>query len=122
MGKRIALVIGNSAYVSAGELRNPANDAKTLAGAIRRVGFTEVIETLRPRSAQMTAALKDFGDRAAGADWAVIDFAGHGVEMAAPRICCRPTQSWPRIRTFLMRRCRSTACCRRPRAQRSSAW
>ena len=30
---------------------------------------------------QMTAALKTFGDRSANAEWSVIYFAGHGVEM-----------------------------------------
>ena len=80
-GKRIALVIGNSAYAYAGELRNPANDAKAITAVLRRVGFTEVVDKYDLGLAQMTAALKDFGDRAAGADWAIIYFAGHGVEM-----------------------------------------
>jgi tetratricopeptide (TPR) repeat protein len=79
--KRIALVIGNSAYAYAGELRNPANDAKAIAGVLRRVGFTDVIDKYDLGLAQMTAALKDFGDRVAGADWAIVYFAGHGIEM-----------------------------------------
>ena len=81
-GRRVALVIGNGAYVSAGELKNPVKDAKVLAGTLRRVGFTEVIEKYDVDLVHMTAALKDFGDKAAAADWAVIYFAGHGVEMA----------------------------------------
>jgi tetratricopeptide (TPR) repeat protein len=80
-GKRIALVIGNSAYAYAGDLRNPANDAKAIAGVLRRVGFTEVVDKYDLGLGQMTAALKDFGDRVAGADWAIIYFAGHGLEM-----------------------------------------
>ena len=81
-GRRVALVIGNGAYVSAGELKNPVKDAKVLAGTLRRVGFTEVIEKYDVDLVHMTAALKDFGDKAAAADWAVIYFGGHGVEMA----------------------------------------
>jgi hypothetical protein len=80
-GRRIALIIGNSAYAHAGSLRNPANDAKAIAGAMRRIGFSEVFEHYDLGLTQMTAALKNFGDRAANADWAVIYFAGHGVEM-----------------------------------------
>jgi uncharacterized caspase-like protein len=48
---------------------------------MRRIGFSEVIEHYDLGLTQMTAALKNFGDRASSADWAVIYFAGHGVEM-----------------------------------------
>ncbi len=81
-GRRIALVVGNSAYPHVGTLRNPVNDAKTIAAALRRIGFAEVIEKQDLGLAQMMAALKEFSDRANSADWAVIYFAGHGVEMA----------------------------------------
>ena len=60
-GRRIALIIGNSADAHAGALKNPANDAKTIAGAMRRIGFTEVIDRYDLGLAEMTAALKDFG-------------------------------------------------------------
>jgi tetratricopeptide (TPR) repeat protein len=79
--KRVALVIGNSAYQRVSALRNPANDAKALAAVLRRLGFTEVRELLDANLAQLGTALKEFGDLAAGADWAVIYFAGHGVEV-----------------------------------------
>ena len=79
--KRVALVIGNSAYEHVPALRNPANDAKALAAVLRRLGFTEVRELLDANLAQLGTALKEFGDLAAGADWAVIYFAGHGVEV-----------------------------------------
>src|SRR5262249_6134779 len=72
---------GNSAYQHAGTLRNPANDAKVIAAAFRRSGFSEVIERFDLGLSAMGAALKEFGDRAASADWAVIYFAGHGIEM-----------------------------------------
>jgi tetratricopeptide (TPR) repeat protein len=79
--KRVALVIGNSAYQRVSALRNPANDAKALAAVLRRLGFTEVREVLDANLARLGTALKEFGDLATGADWAVIYFAGHGVEV-----------------------------------------
>jgi len=41
--KRVALVIGNSAYKHAGELQNPKNDAADIAAALKALNF-EVIE------------------------------------------------------------------------------
>lgn len=37
--KRVALVIGNSAYKNVPQLPNPANDAALLGGMLRRIGF-----------------------------------------------------------------------------------
>jgi len=79
--RRVALVIGNSEYAHAPALRNPANDAKALAATLRALGFTEVRELLNADLSAMGRALKKFGDLAAGADWAVIYFAGHGIEV-----------------------------------------
>jgi tetratricopeptide (TPR) repeat protein len=80
-GRRIALVIGMSAYVNVPALRNPASDARAVADAFRRLGFAEVIEREDLTRAKLEETLKDFGDKAAEADWAVIYYAGHGVEM-----------------------------------------
>ncbi len=41
--RRVALVIGNSAYVNAGRLANTVRDAKAVAQALRETGF-EVTE------------------------------------------------------------------------------
>ena len=79
--RRVALVIGNSNYASAGLLTNPANDARAVAGALRRLGFTEVLEHYDMSREKMGRALRDFGDRAEGAEWAVVFFAGHGIEV-----------------------------------------
>jgi tetratricopeptide (TPR) repeat protein len=80
-GKRVALVIGNSNYLGVGALRNPANDARAIAAAFRAIGFTEVVDRYDLPLSDMSRALKDFGGRANGADWAVIYYAGHGMEM-----------------------------------------
>src|SRR5215813_7779251 len=37
--KRVALIIGNSAYQQAGTLANPVNDAKEMATALKDLGF-----------------------------------------------------------------------------------
>ncbi len=79
--KRVALVIGNSNYANAGVLTNPANDAKAVANAFRRLDFGLVMEVYDVSREQMSKALKDFGDRAEGAEWAVVFFAGHGLEL-----------------------------------------
>ena len=79
-GKRVALVIGNSAYQYVHHLPNPVNDAADFAAALQRIGFTVHKETDLDFNG-MRKALRDFGDEAAGADVAAIFFAGHGLEM-----------------------------------------
>jgi tetratricopeptide (TPR) repeat protein len=79
--RRVALVVGNSTYAHATPLRNPANDAKLLAASLRQAGFTEVREVFDADLSTLGKALKDFGDLAVGSDWAVIYFAGHGIEV-----------------------------------------
>jgi len=79
--RRVALVIGNNAYQSVPSLANPVNDAKAVANALRAVGFAEVRELYDGDLASFGKALKEFGDLAAAADWAVIYYAGHGVEV-----------------------------------------
>jgi tetratricopeptide (TPR) repeat protein len=79
--RRVALVIGNSAYQSVPSLANPVNDAKAVAKALRAVGFTEVRELYDGDLTSFGKALKEFGDLAAAADWAVIYYAGHGMEV-----------------------------------------
>ena len=79
--QRVALVIGNSNYVNAGVLSNPKNDAQSTAVAFRRLGFSQVVERYDLTREQMGQALKEFGDLAEGAEWAVVYFAGHGMEM-----------------------------------------
>jgi uncharacterized protein len=80
--KRIALVIGNSAYRTVHALRNPGNDAHIVAEAFRRLGFTEVLERHDLTLNELSSELKAFGDLAANADWAVIYYAGHGIELS----------------------------------------
>lgn len=79
-GNRIALVIGNSDYRSVPVLPNPSNDAELTANALRTAGFNEVTVAMNLDRSALTAALKAFARKADNADWAVIYFAGHGIE------------------------------------------
>ena len=81
-GRRIALVIGNSAYRTANPLKNPTNDAHAVANEFRRLGFAEVIEKHDLTLNELSSELKSFGDKALDADWAVVYYAGHGIEVA----------------------------------------
>ena len=77
--RRVGLVIGNGAYTSVDRLTNPANDATAVAGALTRLGF-DVVEKHDLGVAQMQRVLRDFEDRAEGAEWALVYYAGHGLE------------------------------------------
>lgn len=81
MGRRIALVIGIGAYEAITPLPNPSNDAKAMAAVFRRLGFAEVMELANPSRARLEEAVKNFGDKAAEADWAVVFYAGHGMQI-----------------------------------------
>jgi hypothetical protein len=79
--KRVALVIGNAKYTSVGKLANPENDASGMAASLRRLGFDHVVELHDASRENMGRALKEFGDWAEKAEWAVVFYAGHGLEM-----------------------------------------
>lgn len=82
---RIALVIGNANYgPEIGRLPNPANDAKLIAGTLKRLGFKIILLEDADQSA-MKRAIADFGTAlgAAGPDAVGLFFyAGHGVQIA----------------------------------------
>jgi uncharacterized caspase-like protein len=59
----------------------PPNDAALIAKTLRELRFSEVIENYDLTLSQMVGELKEFGDKVAVADWAVVYFAGHGIEM-----------------------------------------
>lgn len=79
-GRKVALVIGMSAYAHVPALVNPRNDARAIAQTLRRLGFADVTERHDLDMVGFSMALKEFSDKAANSDWAVIYFAGHGVE------------------------------------------
>jgi uncharacterized caspase-like protein len=80
-GDRVALVIGNGAYRAATPLPNPPNDAAAMDRALRSVGFDVV--TVRDAEYQlMSRAIREFGDRATGAEVALFFYAGHGLQVS----------------------------------------
>jgi tetratricopeptide (TPR) repeat protein len=79
--RRVALVIGNSAYRSVAFLPNPRRDAKAVADALRGTGFQIVEVAMDLDRNAMVKALRAFRNVADKADWAVIYFAGHGIEI-----------------------------------------
>ncbi|MDE5441106.1 caspase family protein [Bradyrhizobium sp. CSA207] len=79
--KRVALVMGNSAYKNVARLANPANDAALVGGMFRKAGFDTVDVKLDLNVVDMRKALREFGGKAREADVAVIYYAGHGIEL-----------------------------------------
>ena len=79
--KRVALVLGNSAYQNVPPLANPVNDAALMADTLKRAGF-DVVDSRQNLSALETRrVLRDFADKSTNADIAVIYYAGHGIEI-----------------------------------------
>ncbi|TJV37008.1 MAG: caspase family protein, partial [Mesorhizobium sp.] len=78
--KRVALVIGNSSYQRVARLPNPNNDAADMAALLSKVGF-KVSRKMDLDHTAFRKALQEFGREAEGADFAIIFFAGHGVEV-----------------------------------------
>jgi tetratricopeptide (TPR) repeat protein len=81
LGKRVALIIGNSAYQKVGQLPNPKRDAARLASSLQAVGFSKVTVVEDLTSSGFNDTLRAFSRDADGADWAMIYYAGHGMEM-----------------------------------------
>src|SRR6201999_202129 len=80
-GKRVALVIGNSAYQNAPRLNNPANDAALMGDTFKKAGFDVVVSRQDLGALETRRVLRDFSDSPADADIAVIYYAGHGIEV-----------------------------------------
>lgn len=80
-GKRVALVIANSAYQHAPSLTNPVNDGTVMARTLKEAGF-DVVDSRHDLSALDTRrVLREFADATRDADIAVVYYAGHGIEV-----------------------------------------
>jgi urea transport system substrate-binding protein len=81
--KRVALVVGNSAYRNVTPLDNPANDAKLMASTLRGIGFTLVGDgaQLDLDKAALDNAVQSFSTQIQGADVGLFYYAGHGVQL-----------------------------------------
>src|SRR6266508_2290307 len=79
--KRVALVIGMSAYQHAPRLVNSGNDAAAITALFKNAGF-DVVETRRDVTiTDLRRAVRDFADQVRDADIAVVYYAGHGIEV-----------------------------------------
>lgn len=76
--RRVALVIGNSAYTSVPPLANPERDAKAVSASLKRLGF-EVVEGYDLKMEQMTGIVRDFAQKLDGAKAGLVYYAGHGI-------------------------------------------
>ena len=79
-GRRVALVIGNSAYVSATKLDNPINDAEDMAATLERLGFA-VLKGIDLSKAGMDAIIRQFAEAMGGAKAGLLFYAGHGLQV-----------------------------------------
>ncbi len=79
--KRVALLIGNSAYQHAPKLSNPASDAGAVGVLFKSAGFDSVEVDENLSVSEMRRVVRNFSERARDADIAVIYYAGHGIEV-----------------------------------------
>ena len=79
--KRVALVIGNSAYAAATALPGSTGDATAIAELLRTSGFDSVDLRLDVDNATFKAAVRKFDDASTSADIAVIFYAGYGIDV-----------------------------------------
>jgi formylglycine-generating enzyme required for sulfatase activity len=79
VNQRTALVIGNSAYDTA-PLRNPVNDARAIAAALRDLGF-DVLEKENLTQKDMKREIQAFGAKLQKGAVGLFYFAGHGMQV-----------------------------------------
>ena len=78
--RRVALVIGNEAYLRA-RLQNPVNDAKAMEAALKRLGFS-VRRLSNVDKRNFDAAVDEFAGDLKPGDLAFFYFSGHGIQVA----------------------------------------
>ena len=81
--KRVALVVGNSAYQNITRLDNPSHDAVLMADTLLGLGFTLIggRAQLDLDKAALDTSVQNFGRQVQGADVALFYYAGHGVQV-----------------------------------------
>ncbi|MBZ0217509.1 MAG: caspase domain-containing protein [Fimbriimonadaceae bacterium] len=78
--KRVALVIGNSAYQFDTELPNPRNDARAMAVMLSGMGF-EVISGMDLTRHEFETKIREFVRAVEIADLSLFFYAGHGLQV-----------------------------------------
>jgi uncharacterized caspase-like protein len=79
--RRVALVVGVSAYARVPQLPNPIRDADVMTDLFKKAGF-DVVESRRDLGiGELRRAVREFSETARDADIAVVYYAGHGIEV-----------------------------------------
>jgi tetratricopeptide (TPR) repeat protein len=78
-GKRVALVIGNDAYLTR-PLQNAVNDARLMDKVLKASGFQTILKE-NAKKAEMEEALAEFLGQLGPNDTALFYYAGHGVQI-----------------------------------------
>jgi hypothetical protein len=77
---RMALVVGDSSYVSLPKLANPVRDASAVADLLRKMGFT--VKLVKDATeADLRREVRKFANDSAKADIAFVYYAGHGAQV-----------------------------------------
>ena len=77
---RVALVVGNSKYVSANGVPNAVNDARVMARALRDIGFV-VADGYDLSRDSMERQIREFLRKSESAHVALFFYAGHGLQV-----------------------------------------
>ncbi len=77
---RVALVIGNTKYVSANVVPNAVNDARVMARALREIGFV-VVDGYDLVRDNMERQIREFLRRSESARVVLFFYAGHGLQV-----------------------------------------
>lgn len=77
--RRLALVIGNATYQHTTQLRNPVNDARSMARTLEGQGF-KVIKIENATGRDMKVAIDNFGRELGDYDVGLFYYAGHGLQ------------------------------------------
>jgi len=78
--RRLALVVGNSNYEFVPHLRNPLNDASSIAKVLTQAGFSVMLRN-NLNQKQFKKAVREFGEQLPSADVGLFFYAGHAVQV-----------------------------------------
>ncbi|MEI7811050.1 MAG: caspase family protein [Ignavibacteria bacterium] len=78
--KRIALVIGNGDY-KISPLRNPVNDAKSIADALKGAGFDVMLKVNVGSQNELKKIIREFGKKIQNGNVGLFYYSGHGLQV-----------------------------------------
>jgi uncharacterized caspase-like protein len=79
--RKVALVVGNAAYVNALPLANPLNDAADVCSALRKLDFVVICKTNLASKREFKDAIFEFTGKLNENSVALFYFAGHGLQI-----------------------------------------